>query len=110
MAVVTLAERKRRSADSMAVAAEAVIVELSDYARTHGGSFIVFGSAASGRMRHDSDFDVIIDFPQDEEADAWRAVEDACAQHGIKPDVVPVSMTKQSFIRRIMKTPARVLP
>jgi predicted nucleotidyltransferase len=110
MPVVTVAERKRRSAEKMAAAAEAVMAELSDYARAHSGHFIVFGTAASGTMRHDSDFDVIVDFPFDAEADAWREVEDACGRHGIKPDVLPVSMTKKSFIDRIMKSPTRVLP
>jgi predicted nucleotidyltransferase len=108
--VVTLAERKRRSAEKMTAAAEAVMAELSDYARAHGGQFIVFGSAASRTMRHDSDLDVIVDFPLDREADAWREVEDACVRHGIKPDVLPASMTKKSFVSRIMKSPTRVLP
>lgn len=110
MPVVTIAERKRRSAEKMTAAAEAVMAELSEYARTYSGKYIVFGSAASGTMRHDSDFDVIVDFPPEAEADAWREVEDACGRHGIKPDVLPASMTKKSFISRIMNSPTRVLP
>jgi predicted nucleotidyltransferase len=110
MPVVTVSERKRRSAERMTAAAEAVMAELLEYARAHGGKFIVFGSAASGTMRRDSDLDVIVDFPLDREADAWREVEDACVRHGIKPDVLPASMTKKSFISRIMKSPTRVLP
>jgi hypothetical protein len=77
MTFLTVAERKRRSAERLAAAADAVIRELADYARKTGGPgrFIVFGSAASGEMRYDSDFDVIVDFPAAEEAAASVGVE-----------------------------------
>jgi predicted nucleotidyltransferase len=110
MTTVTVTERKRRGAERLAEAAEAVIADLSAYARrSEGGRFIVFGSAASGNMRHNSDFDVIVDFPPGEETAAWHAVEESCARHGIKPDILPASMTKQSFIERIEKSTVRII-
>ncbi len=112
MTFLTVAERKRQSAERLAAAAEAVIRELADYARETGGPgrFIVFGSAASGEMRYDSDFDVIVDFPAAEEAAAYNAVEEFCDRHGIKPDVLPASMIDSGFIERVMKAPVRILP
>ncbi len=64
MSVVTIAERKRRSAEKLAAAAAAVMAELTDYARSTAGSgrFIVFGSAAAEAIRYDSDFDASVDF------------------------------------------------
>ena len=112
MTVVTVAERKRRSAEKQNAAAKAVMAELLAYAQTKSGvgRFIVFGSAASGMMRNDSDFDVIIDFPSGDENAAWHAVEASCARHGIKPDILPASMTKRSFIDRIEKSRVRTIP
>ena len=112
MTFLTVSERKRRSAERLAAAAEAVMAELSAYARSKGsqGRFIVFDSAASGEMRYDSDFDVIVDFPAAEEAAAYNAVEEFCGRHGIKPDVLPASMIDGSFIERVMKAPVRILP
>jgi predicted nucleotidyltransferase len=111
MTVVTVAERKRRSAEKLNAAAEAVIAELLAYARAKsgGGRFIVFGSAASATMRHGSDFDVIVDFPPGDETAAWQEVEVSCARHGIKPDVLPASMTKRSFIDSVEKSPIRII-
>ena len=111
MTVVTVAERKRRSAEKLNAAAQAVMAELLAYARAKsgGGRFIVFGSAASGTMRRDSDFDVIVDFPSGDETAAWQAVEVSCARHGIKPDVLPASMTKRSFIDSVEKSRGRII-
>ena len=93
MTFLTVSERKRRSAERLAAAADAVMAELSAYARSQGsqGRFIVFGSAAS-------------------EAAAYNAVEESCGRHGIKPDVLPVSTMDGSFIDRVMKAPVRILP
>ncbi|HWT30854.1 MAG TPA: nucleotidyltransferase domain-containing protein [Propylenella sp.] len=112
MTFLTVSERKRRSAERFAAAAEAVMADLSAYARAKGspGRFIVFGSAASGSMRYDSDFDVIVDFPPGEEAAAYNAVEDACGRHGLKADVLAGSLIDGSFIERVMKAPVRILP
>ena len=70
--------RKAREASRRARAAEAVARRLSGYARRHGGRFILFGSAASGRMRHD--IDILTDFPDDRALEAFLFAECACAE------------------------------
>jgi predicted nucleotidyltransferase len=111
MGTVTVSDRKRRAAERLANAAEAVMRDLSEFARSRsGGRFVVFGSAATGQMHYGSDFDVLIDFPPEQERAAWDAVEDSCARHGIKPDILPASMTKASFIERLLESPIRTIP
>lgn len=66
--------------------------------------------AARGELRHDSDFDVIVDFPPAREADAWRLTEDACARHGVRPDILPASLTDPAFIAKILRSRVVILP
>jgi predicted nucleotidyltransferase len=111
MDAVTVRERKRRNAERLTAAARAVIFDLSAFAGAHpGGRFIVFGSVADGEICHDSDFDVIVDFPPLHEDAAWRAVEDSCERHAIRPDVLPASKLKDGFLQEIMRSSIRIIP
>ncbi len=49
-------------------------------ARRHGGRYLLYGSLARGEARRDSDVDLLVDFPAEFEAEAWRQAEDACAE------------------------------
>jgi predicted nucleotidyltransferase len=62
MAVVTVSERKARRAALKRSAVARVMDELKTYAAAHGGRFLVFGSVATGKVKFDSDFDVVVDF------------------------------------------------
>jgi predicted nucleotidyltransferase len=111
MSIVTLPERKRREAARRADAARAVMERLRRFvdASGHRGRFIIFGSAAQHAMRHDSDFDVVIDFPEEEEKAAWRIVEDACEEADLPADILSTSTTAQEFVARIMKRSVEVI-
>ena len=74
---------------------------LAAYAKSTGGKFLLYGSAARGDVRFDSDVDIILDFPPERESDAWRFVEDACRQHGLLPDIRPKRYCQQKFIAHI---------
>ncbi len=50
-------------------------------ARTAGG-FLLFGSAARGEMRFDSDVDILVDFPPD----AWRDPLELCRAGLLGPE------------------------
>jgi predicted nucleotidyltransferase len=99
--IVTLKERKaaevarRRSA----------VVELRDalaaYAREHGGRYLLFGSAARGEMRYDSDVDILVDFPADALDEAWNFAERACWDRKLEPDILPFAWCKGRFRDRI---------
>jgi predicted nucleotidyltransferase len=61
---------------------------LAQYARGHGGRFILFGSAARREMRADSDVDIFVDFPTGAHMQAIRFAEEACWRLGLKPDIL----------------------
>jgi predicted nucleotidyltransferase len=109
--ILTVAERKARKAARKKEAVRAVIERLRAFVGESGsaGRFVVFGSAVSGPIRYDSDFDVIIDFPADREAEAWRAVEDACDEWDIEPDILTVATTTPAFLEKIMKRPTEII-
>ena len=61
--IVTVSERKAREAARRRAAANLVMAEIREFGHLRGGRFFVFGSAAEDRMKYDSDFDVVVDFP-----------------------------------------------
>lgn len=76
-------------------------VALADYARTHRGHFIRFGSSATGRMRVSSDVDVLADFPDQAAAVAACDAADAfCIGHGLVPDCRPSARCSDALIAR----------
>jgi predicted nucleotidyltransferase len=111
MPIVTLTERKAREARRRAQAVRAIMERLRAYVQGpgRGGRFIVFGSAAAGTIRHGSDFDVIIDFPPAGEAEAWRTVEDACAEWNLPADILSTATTAERFVKKIMARPIEVI-
>jgi tRNA nucleotidyltransferase (CCA-adding enzyme) len=50
---------------------------LAAYAASRGGRYLLYGSAARGTMRHDSDVDILADFPPEAIDDAWVFAEEA---------------------------------
>ncbi|MGA9010903.1 MAG: nucleotidyltransferase domain-containing protein [Acetobacteraceae bacterium] len=74
---------------------------LAAYAREHGGRFLLFGSAARGQMRFDSDVDILADFPPDALDDAWNFAERACWDRHLEPDITPLSWCKGRFRDRV---------
>ena len=76
-------------------------IDLGQYGTEHGGAFLIYGSAARGDMRFDSDVDILVDFPQSAEPAAWRFAEDACYKHGLVPDVRPKRIYADQFINHI---------
>ena len=111
MPIVTLTERKAREARRRTDAARAIMERLRAHVEGpgRGGRFIVFGSAATGTMRHGSDFDVIIDFPPEGEAEAWRIVEDACAEWNLPADIKSTRTSTTAFLAKIMSRPIEVI-
>jgi predicted nucleotidyltransferase len=97
----TLAERQAAAAASRKDAVAAICNALSAFARAHGGRFLLYGSAAEGRVRADSDIDLLIDFPADTEAKAWRFAEETCGRWGIPADISPLAWWKAEFVARV---------
>jgi predicted nucleotidyltransferase len=101
MAVVTVSERKARQAALRRAAADRVMDELKAHAAAHGGRFLVFGSVATGKLKFDSDFDVVVDFPDGMETPAISFAEDACAANSIPCDVHAKTTSSEAFLARI---------
>jgi predicted nucleotidyltransferase len=99
--VVTVTERKDREAARRRAAADLVMSELKAFGTERGGRFLVFGSAAEDRMKFDSDFDVVVDFPADREAEALDFVEDACRRQNLPSDIHLMSQASDGFLDRI---------
>lgn len=99
--IVTLAERKKRAGASRSAAAARIMDRLSSHAAATGGRFVVFGSAARGEMRHDSDIDILVDFPPALELDAVIFAETACAAEDLPCDVLPFATRTPEFLERI---------
>ncbi|MGP9819793.1 nucleotidyltransferase family protein [Salinarimonas sp. NSM] len=96
-AVLTFPERKAREAGRRAAAVAAVSSRLAAFARANGGRYLLYGSAARGAMRHDSDLDLLVDFPAALHADAWRFAEDACARARLPADIRPLAWCSERF-------------
>ena len=101
--IVTLTERKTAEAARRRDAVEALVPALADYARTHGGRFLLFGSAARGTMKYHSDVDILMDFPPDALDDAWIFAEKACWDSGVEPDLLPYRWCKPAFLDHVSR-------
>ncbi len=99
--IVTLPERKAAEAARRRQAVEDLRAVLTAYARAHGGRFLLFGSAARGTMRYDSDVDILVDFSPDALDDAWSFAERACFERRLEPDVTPYASCRGRFRERV---------
>ena len=58
--IVTLTERKAAEAARRRQEVAALVPVLAEYAREHGGRFLLYGSAARGQMKFHSDVDLLV--------------------------------------------------
>ncbi len=100
----TLAERREAFREAFATAVATLVCDLEDYARRHGGRFILFGSAVNGHTHDRSDVDLIVDFPPETVSGACRFAERACDDRGLVPDVRPVGWTSDPLMHRALST------
>lgn len=107
--IVTIAERKARALKRRKDDVDAVIGDLRDYAARKGGRFMVFGSAAKGLLREDSDLDVLVDFPPEDEREAFEFLELACLGRNVPCDAQYMPRHETAFLQRVRKH-AIVLP
>lgn len=98
---VTLSERKAAKVAAMKAAVAELEPLLTQYAHEHGGSFVLFGSAARGDMRQHSDVDILVDFPLEAELDAWLFAETLCFERGLRPDIHIRAWCADRFVRRV---------
>jgi predicted nucleotidyltransferase len=99
--IVTLRERKAAAVERKRQALATLRPVLLSYTRAHGGRFLLFGSAARGTLRRDSDVDILTDFPEHDTAAAWNFAERACWDLGLEPDVMPRAWCKADFLAHI---------
>jgi predicted nucleotidyltransferase len=99
--VQTLAQRKQARVEEIRVGVARLRDELAAHGRVHGGRFLIYGSAVSGRLHYDSDVDLLVDFPAPHSAAAVDFVEGACARLKLKVDVQPRAWCKEAFLTRI---------
>lgn len=107
-AIVKLSDRKTREAARRRAAAESIAAILVRFARERQGRFLVFGSAAGGAMNETSDFDVMIDVDERDEAEAWSLIESLGREHDLPVDIHSVRTSRDAFSDRVARA-ARVL-
>lgn len=104
----TLRDRKRDEARRRTQAVAVVSEHLRRHARAAGGRYLLYGSAGRDAMRFDSDIDLLVDFPAETEAAAWRFAEEACAAQDIAADIRPLTWCTEPFRAQILPD-ARIL-
>ena len=109
MAVWTLAERKAAGVAAKVAALDELRRTLGDRARGLGGRYLLYGSAARGELRWDSDVDLLLDFFGDDTEAAWEFAEDECARLGLEGDIRPIAMCERRFLDHVLPE-ARSLP
>jgi predicted nucleotidyltransferase len=107
--VLTLQQRKAARVEEIRVGFERLRKALSDYGRQHGGRFLVYGSAVTGRFHYESDIDILVDFDERRLSAALSFVEDMGADLRLKVDVQPIGWCTPEFVEKVSKT-ALVLP
>ena len=98
----TLEQRKRDAAARRAAAPEALRSRLQEFALASHGRYLIYGSLARGKARYDSDIDILVDFPEASQTEAWRRAEEACAALGIDYDILPLSWARPRFLERAL--------
>ncbi|MGH7041314.1 MAG: nucleotidyltransferase family protein [Acetobacteraceae bacterium] len=96
-----LSERKAIRTAEKRAAVKALKEELAAYARARGGRYLLYGSAARGEVRYDSDIDLLVDFPCEFENAAWNFAEQACAERGVDPDLNHAAWCRKKFLDHI---------
>ena len=99
--VQTLDERKRARVEEIRAGLDVLRKKLTEYGRAHGGKFMMFGSAVTGRLHYDSDVDILVDFDEAGVGAALDFVETTCAALKLHADVQPKAWCKEEFIARI---------
>ena len=100
--IVTLKEREARLLASRRAALARLELRLASVAAQYGGCYRMFGSAARGEMRPDSDVDLLADFSRENVSAAIRAAEDACEELGLRCDIVDQSWCSATFLQRVL--------
>ncbi len=100
-AVVTITERRAAEVARRRSVLPGLRARLAEYARAHGGRYLLFGSAARDALRHDSDIDLLLDFPIEAQPEAWRFAEVACWALDLDPDIQPMPREESAFLAYI---------
>ena len=100
----TLAERKLARQRETDEAVRSLEQALTAFARDKGGRYILFGSAATGRMAEHSDIDLIVDFPDEFRSEALAFAEDENWKRGLLPDVRPRDYCSDALIADAVET------
>lgn len=99
----TLTKRKADAAAAKAAALDRLRPMLAEAAQRLGGRFLLYGSAAQGRLRWGSDIDLLLDFPGDAATRAaWDAAEQACAGLGLEADIRPLGWCDARFLQHVL--------
>ena len=99
----TLAQRKADAAAAKSAAVKWLRPVLAAAAQGLGGRYLLYGSAARDALRHGSDVDLLLDFPDDMASTAaWDAAEAACAALDLPCDIRPLRWCDARFLAHVL--------
>jgi predicted nucleotidyltransferase len=99
----SLADRKKAAVARNAAAVEEIADALAAVAAELGGRYVIYGSAARGTMRHDSDVDILVDFPDAVAPEAPEAAERIVFAKGLVPDLRPIGLAGPRLLERALR-------
>ena len=103
MQIVMLSERRAAKLAWLETAVAALQRALVDRAQKLGGRYVLFGSAARGTMRPDSDVDLLLDFPSEAATKAaWDFAERECARLNLECDARPLTWCDDAFLAHVL--------
>jgi tRNA nucleotidyltransferase (CCA-adding enzyme) len=103
MLIKTVTQRKAEKVAAIAAALSVLRPDLERRGRELGGRFLLYGSAARGELRHDSDVDLLLDFPDHASSRAaWDFVEARCAELDLACDIRPLEWCGESFLAHVL--------
>lgn len=100
-AVVTVQERKAERVRALTAAVAALKADLARHAAETGAVYTLYGSAARGDLRYDSDVDILVDAAPEVRHDAFSRVEESCASLGLRLDIAEAGWFGRRFHDRI---------
>jgi predicted nucleotidyltransferase len=101
--VLTIAARREARLTALQGGVAALRERLAAAAPPLRGRFLLYGSAARGELRHDSDVDLLLDFPDEATTRrAWELAEAACRDLGLRADIRPLEGCGGRFLAHVM--------
>jgi predicted nucleotidyltransferase len=98
----TIDQRRGEERVRLQAALGSLRATLTVYAAAHGGRFVLYGSAARGGLRCDSDVDIVVDFSADQRDAAMDFLEADARRLDLRLDARSADFVSRRFLDDIV--------